>query len=55
MDGKAFIVILYNVAHNEELDLALKEKDNIVNSVELIAHFDRSTPTETPMEIRDYV
>lgn len=55
MDGKQFIVILYNVAHNEALDLALKEKENIINSVELIAHFDRSTPTETPIEIRDYV
>jgi hypothetical protein len=55
MNGKEFIVILYNVAHNEELDIALKEKSNIINSVELIAHFDRSTPIETPMEIRDYV
>jgi hypothetical protein len=55
MDGKEFIAILYNVAHNEEIDLALKEKDNIVNSVELVAHFDRSTPATTPFEIRNYV
>jgi len=53
-DGKQFIVIVRDVYNDGAINLALKEKTQVVNGTEFTGHFKAGSPTTCPISIRDY-
>lgn len=53
-DGKQFIIILEHVANDGSIELALKEKTEVVSNTEFIGYYTQSSPTTTPVKIREY-
>ena len=53
-DGKQFIIILYDVGNDGSIDLALKEKSEVVNNTEFVGYYRQGSPTTTPIKIREY-
>lgn len=54
LDGKSCIILLYNVLNDGNISMDFKEKDEVVSEQQYAAHYDSSTPTTPPLEIRDY-
>lgn len=54
-DGKMMKFILKNCLNDGKIDLALQEKDEVVNSTEFTSHFLRTSPTTVPFIMREYV
>lgn len=52
--GKPYITILERCYNDGNINLALNEKDESVNSTEFTGHYEGTTPTVVPIEIRDY-
>jgi hypothetical protein len=53
-DGKPCIIIIYNALNDGNISLDFKEKDEVVGEMQYTGHYDDSTPTTPPLEIRDY-
>jgi len=51
-DGKAIIIIMENVLGDGAINMAFKTKNDVVVNTLLTAHYDRSTPTIPPYELR---
>lgn len=54
LDGKAFIFIMHNVLNDGNIQKAFKDKDEVVTSVQLKAHYERTKQTTVPIIMRDY-
>jgi len=52
LDGKYIICIVKNALGDGNIEFAFEEKEEIVPEVQFTGHYDSSTPTTVPYEIR---
>lgn len=53
-DGKMVKIILENCINDGKIELALQEKDEVVQSTQFTGHYKTSSVTTTPFKIREY-
>lgn len=53
-EGKAIIIIIYNPLNDGNVGMDFKEKDEVMSEQQYTGHYDPSTPTTCPVEIRKY-
>lgn len=54
LGGQSCIIIIYNPLNDGNISFDFKEKDEVTTEMQYTAHYDRTTPTTPPIEVRDY-
>lgn len=52
--GDNVIIYIYNPLNDGNITLDFKEKDELVSELQYTGHYDPSTPTTPPIEVRQY-
>jgi len=55
LDGKKVKIVLLNALNDGNIDLALEEKNELVNSAEFVGHYKAGAGTTCPIELFEYV
>jgi hypothetical protein len=54
-DGKKVKIVMKNCLNDGKIELALEEKDEVVNETQFTAHYDASSPLVVPIALYEYV
>lgn len=55
LDGKKVKIVLNNCLNDGKIELALEEKDEVVNETQFTGHYKGNSPTTCPIELFEYV